>query len=372
MNLSKRLFYFFRSELLLTVSAFCALLSMIAAKPSLNYLSYIDFQTLGLLFCLMGAIQGLTHVHVFEVIAKRILLHCKTTRSLFLILIGLTFFIAMLVTNDVALITLVPFTIYLLKMANAQRKLPLIIVLQTVAANLGSMATPIGNPQNLYLYSFYDLSIGQFFLTVLPTTLVSLVGLILIVFLLKNDPLSVSFEATEKIGKYPFVALYSGLFILCLCSVLGGLDYRLLLLFVLLFLFIFSPAVIKQVDYSLLLTFVCFFIFSGNIGQIPIVKQILSSFLGEYTLLTSAVASQLISNVPAAVLLSGFTQNWHSLLLGVNIGGLGTPIASLASVIAIKIYFHDPSADKRSFWKWFILVNGSFLICLTLLSFVIR
>ncbi len=353
---------FIKKEPVLTAAAVCMVLSMLFVPPSAAYLSYIDFRVLALLFCLMAVVAGLQRHGLFTWLAKVLLSGRKTRRTLFLLLILLPFFSSMLVTNDVALITFVPFAVLILSLTGEQRYLIFVIVLQTVAANLGSMATPVGNPQNLYLYSAFGLSAGEFFRTVLPFVLLALPLLAAGVLFCPDSELSVSLPEDEKNGDSRFVTLYLFLFLLCLLSVFRILYYGLLFLIVCTALMLKDRALFKTMDYGLLLTFVCFFVFAGNIGAIDRVHEFLRGLLNVQPLITSALASQVISNVPAAVLLAGFTDDWRSLMLGTDIGGLGTPIASLASLISFRLYLKTENADSAKYLSFFMLVNAGGLI----------
>ena len=278
----------------------------------------------------------------------------------------------MAVTNDVALITFVPFAILTLQGLSLSSLLIPTIVLQTIAANLGSMATPVGNPQNLFLYSFYGLSAQDFFGTVLPVTAISLALLMGAVFCFPSKPLkAVSSHDAPKPGLLK-LCLFLSLFALCLLTVFHLLPAGILLLFTIAALLLWERSLFSQVDYSLLFTFVCFFIFAGNIGRIPLISETLRSLMETSPLLSSVLASQLISNVPAAVLLSGCTLNSRALLLGVNIGGLGTPIASLASLISMKYYWNLPGAQKGKYLLTFLLANLFALLLLLIFTFLFR
>jgi len=226
-----------------------------------------------------------------------------------------------------------------------------------VAANLGSMATPVGNPQNLFLYAAYDLSAGDFFAAVLPLTAASFVLLALSMLWIPKAEIRVELEtdATLRAG-VPLVA-YGVLFVLCLLSVFRVLPYYVLTVIVAVAMFVLEKKLLKDVDYGLLVTFVCFFIFAGNMGELEAVRNLLTDLLSRSALLSSALASQVISNVPAAVLLSGFTQDWKALLLGTDIGGLGTPIASMASLISFRLYMKTKNAAGGKYLLWFSVVN---------------
>lgn len=357
-----------KKEPVLAVSAVCMVFSMFFVPPTAAYAGYIDFRVLALLFSLMAVVAGLQRCNFFTRMAQLLLTRKKRRRLLFLTLILLPFFVSMLVTNDVALITFVPFAILILELTGQQKYLVFVVVMQTVAANLGSMATPVGNPQNLYLYSRFGLSAGSFFQTVLPFALLSLLLISASVLLCPDQEFTISFPGADKgygMGAYKKkLVLYLALFALCLLSVFHLLPYPILLLIVCTALFFADRSLYRTLDYGLLATFVCFFVFAGNIGAIPAVRNFLQELLSSRPLITSALASQVISNVPAAVLLSNFTDNWQALLLGTDIGGLGTPIASLASLISFRLYMKTKNASAASFLVFFMIVNTAGLLLL--------
>ena len=355
-----------RAEAVLCISLAAALLSALFVPPDAAYLSYIDLRVLCLLFALMAVVQGFVRCGLFRLLAERLLSGERTLRALCLLLVLLPFFVSMLVTNDVALIALVPFTFFLLRQAEAEALAVRVCVLQTVAANLGSMATPIGNPQNLYLYARYALTAGQFFGVVLPLALVSLVALALTA-VLSAPPrgrVHVTFAEPARIADPRRLAAYLALFLLCLAAVFRLVHYAVAAAAALVLLLLLDRPLLRRIDYGLLLTFCCFFVFSGNLGRIPAVRALLESLLDRNTLLCATAASQCISNVPAAILLSGFTGDWQGLLAGVNIGGLGTPVASLASLISLRLYLQEPGARARRFLSVFTLVNVAGLVLL--------
>jgi len=366
--LYQKLQYFIKAETFLFISGFAAILTMFFVPPSARYFSYIDFRVLSLLLCLMAVVAGFNKTGLFLLLSENLLKKVAGTRSLSFVLIMLCFFSSMLITNDVALITFVPFAIMILSMAGQKKLIITVVVLQTVAANLGSILTPVGNPQNLYLYSTYNIPILEFLKITFPYTAVSFVLLCAMIFIIKKEPLN--FEVPIKIKmdekKPRQVFMYNFLFLLSLSSVLRLINYRITLLIILLFILIFDRLVLKKVDYSLLLTFVCFFIFVGNIGNIPIIKNFLAGLLEGRELPVSIAASQLISNVPAAVLLSTFTNDYKTLIIGTNIGGLGTLVASLASLISYKFYCKSDEANPRKYLGRFTLYNILFLVGLCL------
>ncbi len=355
---------FWRREPVLCIAAICAAASIALNPPSADYLNYIDWRVLSLLFCLMAVVAGLQECGVFAVLAQRLLAGERRMRFVTLALVLLPFFVSMLVTNDVALITFVPFAVLVLGLIGRSERLIYIVVLQTIAANLGSMATPVGNPQNLYIYANYDLSAGQFFATMVPLTLISLVGLVIAALCVKPEGIRVTFSQQATIRSPGRLGLMAGLFVLCLLSVFRVLPYPALLAVVAAGMLIFDRPLFRRVDYGLLATFFCFFLFAGNVGACAPVRETLTAVMAQNTALASGVTSQVISNVPSAVLLSGFTADWHGLLIGTNIGGLGTPIASLASLISMKAYLKSPGARPGRYLLVFTLANVAALAIL--------
>lgn len=348
---------FIKKEAVLFISLLCAVITMFFVAPDKEYIGYIDLHVLSLLLCLMAVVAGFQACGIFSWLTGQILKRIKSGRVLGIILVLLPFFSSMLVTNDVALLVFVPFTIGLLSQMNCQKSTVMILVLQTVAANLGSMATPVGNPQNLFLYSEYKLSAGEFFSVTLPLTAVSLILLSLASLPVLPKKLSRITLTSEKINNPKNLIIYAVLFIVCLLTVFRVLPDTIMLIAVIISIAIIDRNVLKKPDFALLATFVCFFIVSGNLGRIEAVNNFLHTLLEKNTLLTAAGASQVISNVPAAVLLSGFTDDWQPLLEGVNIGGLGTPIASLASLITLKLYLRSQNAQAVKFVLVFLAVN---------------
>ena len=364
---------FLKREAVLCVAFVLALISCFFVRPDKEYLSYIDYRTLCILFSLMVTMAGLQRLSVFTQIGEVLVNKMNSIRGVALVLIGLSFFTSMLITNDVALLTFVPFTIVTLSLAKRNDLLIIVIVLETVAANLGSMLTPLGNPQNLFLYSLSGMKLSSFILLMLPYTLLSLV-LILVTALLfvKKDAV----EATE-ISEYDRskkdrlkIGMYIALFIISILVVARVLDYRIGLLIVAASALIFDIKVFAKPDYSLILTFVSLFIFIGNIKRIPELSMALQSLVTQNEVLVSVGLSQVISNVPAAILCSGFMDRIDSLIIGTNLGGLGTLIASMASLISFKQYSSVENADKKKYIGVFTIINVIFLILL-LLFFIV-
>ena len=356
---------FVRREPVLLIAALAALISCLFVPPDAAYLDYLDLRTLSLLYCLMVVVAGLRQAGLFAHLAHTLCASVRTVRAIGLLLVLLSFFSAMLITNDVALLTFVPFAVVVLGMADRKRDLVHIVVLQTVAANLGSMLTPVGNPQNLYLYSFYDLTFGDFLRATLPIWLLSLALVSLACLPLSGAPLHIFLGEEPGLDRRG-LWLYLALFLVCLLVVLRVLRWPLMLAIVLLVLLVLDRKTLLQADFMLLLTFVAFFVFSGNLARVEAVDTLLRRLLEGRVYLCSLLASQIISNVPAALLLSGFTRDAHALLLGVNVGGLGTPIASLASLISMKLYAHSDHAHTGRYLAEFTVVNVLFLLILSL------
>lgn len=350
-----------RKEPVLLLSLFLAILSMMFNPPSGEYLSYLDFKVLGCLFALMAVVSGFRSIGLFERLSVKLLSRVSSIRQVSGLLVALTFFSSMLITNDVALITFVPFTFVVFGMLKDTRSIIITVVLQTVGANVGSSLTPMGNPQNLYLFSFFDMSSGAFFLTMFPLVAIGGGVLLLLVFLSTGKIRLVIPPAntqTQDLDVRKTIA-YAVLFALSVMAVFDLVPW-----------YAVVPVVavsagkeqVRRVDYSLLFTFVGFFIFVGNLGQVDAVRNLLERLLVGRVFVVSLLASQFLSNVPAALLLSHFTTESGQLLLGVNAGGCGTLIASLASVISFKFFAgFDPKATWRYLWV-FTKINILFVL----------
>ena len=342
---------FLKKECVLVIAVTLAILSSFISIPKM---SYIDFKVLILLFNLMVVVAAFKELKVLDSIAIGLLKKCNTYTSISLALVFITFISSMIVTNDVALITFVPLSIVIARKANIN--VLKIVIFQTLAANLGSSFTPMGNPQNLFIYSFYNLSPIDFFKITLPIVILAVLFLVLLVFKDKKMNLSLDLEDV-KIDNKRDVYLFGELFLIILLSVFHVIDYKVTFLITIVMVLILNKKLFSQVDYSLLITFIGFFIFVGNISTMDVVKNFMEGILNspKSTFLASVLSSQVISNVPATMLLSGFTDHFKELLLGVNIGGMGTLIASLASVISYKIYASEFGNDN--YMKSFTFYN---------------
>lgn len=405
MNGVKTFVTFVKKETAFCIAGLLAVVSMFFTPPSADYFYYIDYRVLSLLFCFMAVVAGFRSVGLFEWLIKKMLCYVKNARQLELVLVLSCFFASMWITNDVALLTFVPFAVAVLQATGLSENLIFVIVMQTIAANLGSMCTPIGNPQNLYLYSLSGSSVMQFLKLMLPVTAVSLGLLLLTSLCIPKKEIKVQAESTVleqgaadrkaagrgisgikvseaevsdkwergwKSAKDKKVRLcgYLTLFFLCILTVLHVLDYRMLLAIVIGVLYVLDRQLFTKPDYMLLITFVAFFILVGNIKNMDGFSAFLRTHVGGHELAASILASQIISNVPAAVLLSGFTENINALILGTNIGGLGTLIASMASLISYKQYALTPQSEKGKYMLVFTGWNVVFLVILWIVAAV--
>lgn len=354
---------FIKSQPVLTAAFIAAVVTAFFVPPDREYLGYCNTQVLILLFSLMLTVAGFRAAGVFESISAALLKRAGNLRRLGMIMTLVCFFSAMLVTNDVALLTFVPLTLLIYEGIDDEKSRIYTIVLETAAANLGSMATPVGNPQNLYIYSKYGLTMGDFFRTMLPLTGASLLGLMLLCMLLPKRACTAGAGENKKVqGR--LLGVYTAMFAICLLTVLRVIPDWLCLIITVCGALATDRRLLLKADYGLLATFVCFFVFVGNIARVEAVSGFFRSVMEGRELLISVGLSQVISNVPAAVMLSGFTENSARLLTGVNLGGLGTIIASLASLISFQFYRTSSGAKTGRYMLIFSLVNFGLLAVL--------
>jgi Na+/H+ antiporter NhaD/arsenite permease-like protein len=367
-----KLFTFIKKEIVLCIAMVLALGSCFVVRPSAKYGEYIDFRVLAILLSLMLVVAILQNIGMFEKAIRMITLRIHTVRLLRTALVLVCFFSSMVITNDVALITFVPFTIMLMERLGQRKEIIYLVVLETVAANLGSMMTPIGNPQNVYIFSTYEMGLLEFVITMLPYGVVSLVLLFVAAFVPKGDkctPVEME-KITQYIPWWRYVILIV-MFVVSIACVLRFVDYRIMLVITIIGVVLWDYKLLIKADYMLLLTFVAFLIFVGNVKQIPEVNQFVEKLMEDNVALASIGISQVISNVPAAVLLSGFTEDGRALLCGVNIGGLGTLIASMASLISYKAYASMSFSKKIKYLLVFTVVNIVFLLVMLLIMWII-
>lgn len=355
-----------QKDMVLSASLVLALTSCLFSKPKVDY---IDFKVLASLFNLMIAVKAFEELHVLDRIAVSILNKCGNSRRVSLILILLSFFLSMAVTNDIALITLVPIALIIGQKSGTSMLLT--VILQTLAANIGSSLTPMGNPQNLYLFSYYSLDAAQFFSVVSVFAALGLVWLLILNLKTEKTVVSVSIDEIAA-GDTKKTVVWAAVFIFTVISVFGIVSYKSAFLITAATALILNKKLLLKADYSLLVTFVCFFIFIGNLSNIPAISEYMEQYLenGSTAYFGSILISQVISNVPCAILLSGFTGQWRELLLGVNIGGMGTIIASLASVISYKLYTREHPEQSRKYLGLFSIYNIISLLLFTLLCYI--
>lgn len=360
---------FCKAQPVLVIAFLAAVITMFIVPPDAKYAGYCNRTVLIQLFGLMTAVSGVRSIGVFDAVTAMLLRKTGTVRRLGTVLMLICFFTSMLVTNDVVLLTFVPLTLMLRAQLGNEKSCILTVVLETAAANLGSMLTPVGNPQNLYLYDYFHLDAATFLRVMLPAGAVSLLMLLLLSRLLPKTECAAPQQEKTEIHK-PRAAAYCILFVLCLCCVFRLIPDLVLLPAAVLTALIFDRSLLKKVDYALLATFVCFFVFVGNIARIDAVRETISGLLTGHEILLPALLSQGISNVPAAVMLAGFTDAGTKLLLGVNLGGLGTMIASLASLISFQFYRKSEGAQTARYFRVFSAVNFGMLIPLLLIAAV--
>ena len=350
----------FKAQPVLVIAFFLAVITVFIIPPDEKYIGYCNFAVLAELFALMIAVAGLRRAGIFDKLTGFLLKKAGSTRRLAQIFVTVCFFISMLVTNDVALITFVPLTLHAFEGIKDERSRILTIVLETAAANLGSMMTPVGNPQNLYIFDTYGLTPFEFITAMLPAGIISFVLLMLLTLKIPKTPCeSESKEAQPVSGK--LTALYAVLFVVCAACVFRLLPYPVCAAAAVIAALCTDRRLLLKADYALLVTFICFFIFVGNIARIDAVHDFFAQILVNDEITVSALLSQIISNVPAAVMLSGFTQNGIALLIGVNLGGLGTPIASMASLISLQFYRKSKDAKGGWYIEVFSAVNFAML-----------
>ncbi|WP_019678219.1 SLC13 family permease [Ruminococcus flavefaciens] len=366
----KRITGFIKAQPVLVISFVLALVTMIAVPPDKAYMGYCNRTVLIELFALMTAVAGFRTIGIFDKITGQLLRRTGTVRRLGAVLTLICFFSAMLVTNDVALITFVPLTLLIYSGIKDEKSLILTIVLETAAANLGSMMTPVGNPQNLFLYDKYGLTAMTFLRTMLPVGAVGLAAVMLLTFLLPKDKCETSDDSGAKVPVIK-TAVYAGLFLLCIAAVFRFVPDWVCLIAALAAALACDKKLLAKVDYSLLATFICFFVFVGNIARVEAVSGFFSRILDGRELIVSALLSQFISNVPAAVMLAEFTGKGTELLLGVDIGGFGTIIASLASLISFQIYRREERAKAGRYFAVFTVINFALLILLLAVQYII-
>ena len=355
---------FLKKNVVMFVALVAAIITCFFVPPDREYLSYFDTKTLACLFVTLAVVCALRNIKFFTILARKLVLITGNLRSLFIMLVCITFIGSLLIANDMALITFLPLGYFALSVTRKEKYMAYLFILQNISANLGGMLTPFGNPQNLYLYSFYNIPTGEFCSIMLPPFLLAISMLLLCCMLVKPKPLSIKEQFQDKLSIKRTV-LYLVLFAVSLLVVFRVVPVLWGLLGITAVLIVADRDAIRMVDYPLLLTFAFFFVFSGNLARIDFISEMFSSLLEKDTLLVSILSCQFISNVPTAILLSQFTADYHSLLLGVNIGGTGTLISSLASLITFsefKVLYPDKT---KKYLVMFTVMNVVFLVVMT-------
>ena len=361
---------FFRSNVVMTVALAAAVLTSIIVGVDAEYLGYFDLKTLTCLFCVLAVVCALKNIRFFYIIAEQIVKKTKNARLSVLSLVYVTFIGSMLIANDMALLTFLPLGYIVLTTGKCEKYMAHTFILQNIAANLGGMLTPFGNPQNLYLYSHFEIPTLEFMGIMLPPFLlaIAMITACCVIFI-KPEPLEISASSAElPRGR---TVLYLALFALSIAIVFRGIPYPIGLIVIPAVLIFADRDALKKVDYPLLLTFVFFFVFAGNMSRIDAVREVLSSLMERSALLTSTISCQFISNVPSSILLSQFTENYRELLVGVNIGGAGTLIASLASLITFREYTKHNPERTRYYIGLFSAYNFAFLGIMTLFMMLV-
>lgn len=359
-----------KKQIVLIIAITAMLITCFFVPVDASYLDYFNWNTLATLYCTLAVVEALSNIHVFEIISRNIVIRLRNLRNATLGLVFITFIGSMFLANDMALLTFLPLGYFVLTSTDNKQAMAFTFIMQNIAANLGGMVTPFGNPQNLYLYAFYNIDTLEFVQIMLPSFLASTLLIIGICFFVKPIPLELKSDNQYTLN-IRLAIIYSVLFVASILIVFRIIPYLIGTIVITLALFIFDRKSLKTVNYPLLATFAAFFVFSGNMARIPAVNEFFSQILPRNTLLFGILSCQLISNVPSAVLLSHFTDNYHALLPAVNIGGCGTLIASLASLITFSEYKkHNPTSVK-SYLIQFTVINFSYVIILYLLEVLI-
>ncbi len=361
---------FIKKNTVMCIAFLAALVSCVLVPPDDHYIGYFDFKTLTCLFCTLAVVCAFKNIHFFRTVAAKIVSLFKTTRSAVIALVYITFIGSMLIANDMALITFLPLGYYVLSSTDNKRYMAFTFIIQNIAANLGGMITPFGNPQNLYLYSYYNIGDGEFVKIMFLPFIVSIILITLCCFVVKNDELKIKNEYSKKLDIKRAI-IYTILFALSIAIVFRFIPYYIGLIVIPSMIFLLDRRALLDVDYPLLLTFCAFFVFSGNLARISIINNFLSGIVQQNTFLYGILSCQFISNVPSAILLSKFTDNYPQLLVAVNIGGAGTLVASLASLITFNEYNKREPGKSSSYIKQFSVYNFGILSVLIVMMSIV-
>ena len=360
---------FVKRNVVLCIAVVLACVTCIFVPPDGQYLGYFDWKTLTCLFCVLAVVCALRNIYFFSILAERIVRIFKNTRACVLALVYITFLGSMLIANDMALLTFLPLGYFVLSSTGKEKYMAFTFIMQNVSANLGGMLTPFGNPQNLYLYNYFKIPTGAFTLTMLPPFCIAVALITLACFFVKKEGLEIA--PTGKTLPAWRTVIYGVLFALSIVIVFRVIPFWIGLIVIPAVLLFMDRKALKDVDYGLLFTFVAFFVFAGNMARIEAVEKLFSALMAKNELLVATLSCQCISNVPSAILLSKFSTDWRPLLVGVNIGGVGTLISSLASLITFREYTAKAKGNAGKYLLWFSIINFAFLAVLTVTEYFI-
>ena len=369
-TIKNKILAFVKKEVVLSIAIIATIITMFFVPVDKEYMGYFDYKTLVSLFCMLAVVAGLKNTNVFELISKKLIGLFHTRRAVIYALIVGTFFFDMIVANDMSLITFLPLTYIVLHSTDNDKYLTITFILQTIAANMGGMITPYGNPQNLYLYSYYNIPTAEFF-GVLLVQSIAIAGLLIIAGLfIKNEELVLKSDDKIVINKKK-LSVYTILFVFVILSIFRVVPHLVTLGIVILTVFSMDRKRLREVDYALLATFCVFFMFSGNIARIPAIKEFIASIVAKNTLVAGIVSCQFISNVPTAIFLSKFTECYRELLVSVNIGSLGIIISSLASLITLKEFLKHQPKNFKKYMGMYTVINTAFLLIMLVITILI-
>ncbi len=337
-------------------------------KKLIGAVSFIDFRLLSLMLCLMLIMQGFIKIGVFNVLSQKILSKIQTTRLLSITLILICFFTATFFTNSVALISFIPFTILVYSAVGWKQKLVYVVALETIAANLGGMLTPIGNSQNLFLFSNFDITLASFLLITVPLGVLGLAVVILVCCVLPSRNLKLNFPQKQVISSKLKLAIYSGMFLTFILVVLRVLPWQYIALIIVGYFLVLETKSMLTVDWFLIFTIACFFIISYNLQQSQVLQVFLKTVVLDNEFIISVILSQFISNMPTAILISSFTDNIKAVLIATNIASFGTLVASLGNLVAYKLFAKSQPSGALKYLKIFSILNGVMFVILLFFS----
>ena len=362
---------FFKKNIVVCVAFVAAAITCFIVPPDKEYLGYFDWKTLASLFCVNAAVCGLMNISFFYKLAKNVIKTAKNARMSILILIYITFISSMFIANDTALLTFLPLAVIMLKTTKKEKYMAFTFIMQNIAANLGGMLTPFGNPKNLYLYEKFSIPTGEF-MGIMSVPFFISVGLITLCCIIFVKPEPMEMDNEDTLVDPVKTVVYFMLFVLAIIIVFKVIPYWIGVVIITGILLIMDRKALRMVDYPMLFTFFFFFIFAENMSRIDVIRDGLSMLLDKNTLVVSALSCQVMSSVPASILLSQFTMNYKALLVGVNIGSVGSIISSMASLITVSEYVKHNPGKMGYYIKKFSLFNFTFLgILILIMVFIV-